>query len=103
MHDYQAVKQEHGTTVSQTIDSPILVFDYWELSDAFAALFIVLIFGVLFYSWSLMMALLVLTLGFGPYVKRKNKPGIFFHWPYRHLGISLPGMINPRGPRRFSD
>jgi hypothetical protein len=103
MHDYQLLKKLHGNRVSQTIDSPITIFDFWELSDAFAALFIILIFGVLFYSWGVMFLLLLLALGVGPIVKRKNKPGVFFHWPYRHLWISLPGLINPRGRRKYSD
>ena len=103
MYNYQLLKKLHGNRVSQTIDSPITIFDFWELSDAFVALMIVLVFGVLFYSWGLMILLLILALGVGPIIKRKNKPGIFFHWPYRRLWIELPGLINPRGRRKFSD
>ena len=103
MYDYGPLKTLHGVQVSQTIDSPIMIFDFWELADGFAALAIVLIFGVLFYSWGLMMLLLVLVLGAGPVIRRGNKPGIFFHWPYRHLWVELPGLINPRGKRKFSD
>lgn len=103
MYDYQILKKQYGNRVSQTVDSPITIFDFWELGDAFAALFIVLVFGVLFYSWGIMFVLLVVTLGIGPVIKRKNKPGIFFHWPYRVLGIQLPGLFNPKGRRRFSD
>ncbi len=103
MHSYGALKKHHGSRVSQTIDSPITIFDFWELSDAFVALMIVLVFGVLFYSWGLMMLLLVVALGIGPAIKKRNKPGIFFHWPYRRLGIQLPGLTNPKGPRKFSD
>lgn len=103
MHSYESLKKNHGTRVSQTIDSPITIFDFWELSDAFVALLIVLVFGVLFYSWGFMMILLVLALGVGPMIKKKNKPGIFFHWPYRHLWVQLPGILNPRGRRKYSD
>lgn len=103
MYSYEPIKKHHGTRVSQTIDSPIMVFDFWELGDAFAALFIILIFGVLFYTWGLMLFLLVLTLGAGPIIKRRNNPGIFFHWPYRHLHVQLPGTLNPKGRRKFSD
>ena len=103
MVDYQTLKKLHGSRVSQTIDSPIMIFDFWELSDAFTALMIILVFGVMFYSWGLMMLLLILFLGVGPVVKRRNKPGIFFHYPYRHFWIELPGMINPRGQRKYSD
>ena len=103
MFDYQPLKRIHGNRVSQTIDSPILIFDFWELSDAFAALFIVLIFGVLLYSWGTMFVLLALFLGAGPVIRQKNNRGIFLHWPYRHLGVSLPGLLNPKGRRKFSD
>ncbi|MGE4233055.1 MAG: hypothetical protein AB7F43_06980 [Bacteriovoracia bacterium] len=103
MHRYDGLRVRAGTRVSQTIDSPIMIMDHFELSDAFAALFIILIFGVLFYSWSLMTLLLVLVLGFGPVIKKRNHKGIFLHWPYRHLGISLPGMINPKRRRKYSD
>mgnify|MGYP001571538443 CR=1 FL=1 len=103
MHTYTLLRRSHGHRVSQTIDSPILIFDFWELSDAFAALAIILVFGILFSAWGLMTGLLALTLVAGPVIRRRNKPGIFFHWPYRRLWISLPGLINPRGPRKFSD
>lgn len=103
MHSYQSLKKLHGSKVSQTIDEPILIFDFWELSDAFIGLMIVLVFGVLFYSSGLMTALLLLFLAVGPIIKRRNKPGIFFHWPYRKLWIELPGLINPRGQRKYSD
>jgi hypothetical protein len=107
MHDYQSLKRDHGNRVSQTIDSPITIFDFWELSEAFAGLFVVLVFGVIFYSWGIMFILLCLVLGAGPVVRSKNHRGIFFHWPYRHWGIQLPGFINPKcgpnGERKYSD
>ena len=103
MHDYRELRLKFGNKVSQTVDSPIMIFDFWELSDGILALFIVLVFGVLFYSWGLMLVLLILTLGVGPAVKRKNPKGIYLHWPYRMFGISLPGMMNPRGKRKYSD
>ena len=103
MHSYDSLKKHHGSKVSQTIDTPILIFDFWELSDAFIGLTIVLVFGVLFYSWGLMSFLLLLFLAVGPIIKRKNKPGIFLHWPYRKFWIELPGIVNPRGQRKFSD
>jgi len=103
MHDYSELRRSHAKIVSQTIDSPILIFDYFELSDAFAALGVILVFGVLFYSWDVMALLLVLTLGLGPYVRRRNLKGIFFHYPYRKFGISLPGLINPGRSQKFSD
>jgi hypothetical protein len=89
--------------VSQTIDSPITIFDYWELGDAFAALLVVLIFGVVFYEWAVMLLLLALVLGVGPMIRRRNEKGVFLHWPYRKMGVSLPGLINPQGKKTYSD
>jgi len=103
MHDYQSMKRLHGTKVSQTIDSPITIFDFWELSEAFTALFVVLLFGVVFYSWGSMFLLLLLVLFAMPVIRTKNNRGIFFHWPYRHLTLELPGLINPKRRRKFSD
>ena len=103
MHDYTNLREDHGTKVSQTIDSPILVFDYFELGEVFAALFVMMIFGVVFYSWGLMLTLLALVLGLGPQIRKRNKKGIFFHWPYRKLGMKLPGLVNPKGPKKYSD
>ena len=103
MHDYLELKLKHGTKVSQTVDSPIMIFDFWELSDGILALFIVLVFGILFYSWGVMILLLIMTLVVGPTIKKRNSKGIYLHWPYRKFGISLPGLMNPRGRRKFSD
>ena len=103
MHNYQTLKRDHGNRVSQTIDSPITIFDFWELSEAFTALFVVLVFGVIFYSWGTMFLLLCLVLFAMPTVRSKNHRGIFFHWPYRKFGLELPGVINPKRRRKFSD
>lgn len=104
MRKQELLKAKFSSLVSQTIDSPIMVFDFWELSDVFTALFIILIFGVLFYSWGTMFFLLVLCLGAGPAIKKKYPKGIFFHWPYAKLRMDLPGLVNPKGPkRRYSD
>lgn len=103
MHDYASLKREHGNRVSQTIDSPIMIFDYFELSDAFAALAVILIFGVVLYSWGAMTMLLILVLGVAPMVRRRNNKGIFLHWPYRTFGVALPGLVNPGEGRRYSD
>lgn len=81
MRKQELLKARFSSPVSQTIDSPIMVFDFWELSDVFIALFIILIFGVLFYSWGTMFTLLVLCLGAGPVIKRKYPKGIFFTGP----------------------
>jgi hypothetical protein len=103
MYDYSRLKKEHGTQVSQTVDSPIMIFDYFELGDAFVALAIVMIFGVALYSWGLMTVFLILVLGLAPIIRRRNNKGIFLHWPYRKFGVSLPGLVNPGDGRRYSD
>jgi len=103
MYNYDSLKENHGNRVSQTIDSPILVFDYFELTEVFAALLVMLVFGIIFYSWGLMLLFLILILGVGPHVRRRNKKGIYFHWPYRKLHMSLPGLINPKGRKKYSD
>ena len=103
MYDYSALRREHGVRVSQTIDSPIVIFDYFELGEAFAALAVIMVFGVIIYSWEVMTIMLLLVLGVGPMIRRKNNKGIFFHWPYRKFGISLPGFINPGESKRYSD
>lgn len=103
MHNYDAMKQKYARKVSQTIDSPIMVFDYFELGEVMTALLCLLLFGIIVYSWKLMFVSLVLVLGAGPVIRRRNKKGIFFHWPYRHLRMNLPGIINPSGPKRYSD
>ena len=72
MHNYESMREKYGTRVSQTIDSPILVFDYFELSELFVALLVVLIFGIVFYSWGLMLLLLAAVLGAGPVVRQKK-------------------------------
>lgn len=103
MFDYRTLKQNHGVRVSQTIDSPIMIFDHFELGDAFVAIAIVLVFGVIFYAWGMMMFLLLVFLGLGPVIRNRHPRGIFLHWPYRHFGVSLPGLVNPIKRRRFSD
>jgi len=103
MYDYETLRESHGTKVSQTIDSPILVFDYFEMTEVFAALLVMLIFGVIFYSWSFMLLFLVLILGIGPQLRRRNKKGIYFHWPYKKFHMSLPALINPKGRKKYSD
>ncbi len=103
MHSYASMRSKHGNPVSQTIDSPITIFDYWELGDAFAAIAVILVFGILFYEWVLMIVTLLFVLGIGPAIRKKNEKGIFLHWPYRYLGISLPGLLNPRGSKTYSD
>ena len=104
MRKQELLKYKHSSSVSQTIDSPIMVFDFWELPDVFVALFIILIFGVLFYSWGTMFLLLSICLGLGPIIKKKYPKGIFFHWPYARLRMALPGLVNPKGKiRKFSD
>ena len=103
MHDYGEIQINHGRKVSQTIDSPIKVFDFWELSDVFTALLVIMVFGVVIYAWWPMFFLLVFFLGVGPVIKSRNNRGVFLHWPYRHLKMSLPSLMNPGGKKKYSD
>ena len=103
MVDYTEMKRTLGRTVNQTLDSPIMLFEVWELSEIFVALFLILILGVLFYEWVLLCLLLAATLVGLPYVRRNFNKGMAFHYPYRHLGMHLPGLINPGGRTRVSD
>jgi hypothetical protein len=103
MHDYAGLKERHGHLVSQTIDTPVMIFDYFELGDAFAALAVILLFGVIFYSWGTMCILLLLLLGILPPLRRQYPRGILMHWPHQRLGIALPGLFNPGSTRVFSD
>lgn len=102
MHSYEGLRRSHGSRVSQTIDAPIMVLDLWTLGDAFSAIGVILVFGVVFYNWVVMLALLVLILGLAPLIRRRSDPGVFLHFPYRVWRMSLPGIINPRGRRTFS-
>lgn len=89
--------------MNQTLDAPILVFEYWELSEVFVALAMILIFGIMFYEWVLLCVLLILTLIGLPYIRRNYNRGMEFHYPYKTLGMSLPGLINPKWRGRMSD
>ena len=63
-----------GVKASRTIDSPILVFDYFELFK---------------------------VLGIAPQVRRRHPKGVLLHWPCRKFHIFLPRPINIKqhGPR----
>jgi len=103
MHNYDSLKLKFGRKVSQTLDSPIKIFNMINLGDAFIGLAIILIFGVIFYSWGSMLLLLLIFCVFVPQIKKKTNKGIFYHWPYKNFNISLPGLVNPEGRKKFSD
>ena len=103
MLDYEGLRKTAGRPVSQTLDAPITVFDIWELTDVFVALAMILIFGVLFYEWGVLVVLLALTLIGLPYVRKNFPKGMVFHYPYRRFGMSLPGLFNPYGRTKMSD
>jgi len=103
MHDYSELRRTMGRAVSQTLDAPITLFDIWELSEIFVALFLILVLGVLFYEWFLLCLALAVTLGGLPYVRRNYNKGMAFHYPYRRFGMRLPGLVNPGAGRRMSD
>lgn len=103
MYSYEILKKEYGNPVSQTIDGPILFLDKLDLWDVGLALMIITVFGVILYSWWIMLLLLVLSLGIMPEIKRNNNRGVFFHWFYKKMGVTLPGLFNPKYRRRVSD
>ena len=53
MYDYAELKKTHGARISQTLDSPIMFADIWELSEIMWSLAAILIFGIAFYSYVL--------------------------------------------------
>jgi len=81
MHDYSELRSTLGRPVSQTLDSPISLFDEWFL---------------------LCLSLAVTLIGL-PYVRRNFNKGMAFHYPYRRFKMHLPGLINPGMRRRVSD
>ena len=103
MYSYDSLREKQGRKVSQTVDAPIMIMDLWELTDVFIAIGIVLFFGVILGSWLLMFLLLGFCLIGIPIVKRNNPKGILLHWPYKKIGMSLPGMINPGSGKKFSN
>ena len=103
MYHYDSMKIKHSKKVCQTINSPIMVFDYFELSDVALATICILFFGIVLYSFPLSVLSLVVTLGIIPIVKRRYPKGILFHIPYKKFGMSLPGLINPGNDPVYSD
>lgn len=103
MVNYKSLARTHGMPISQTLDSPIMFLDVWELSDVLMALASILVFGIIFYSWGLMLFALIWCLGIAPKIKEKNNKGILLHFPYKRFGMKLPGLMNPGRNKRFSD
>ena len=103
MYDYSEFKIKHGTPVSQTVDEPIIFLNFWEIGDLCLGMIIILIFGTLFYAWWTMITLLIVAVVIVPIVKRNHNRGVFQHWFYKNLGLSLPSLMNPKGRRKFSD
>lgn len=103
MRDYTEMKRRLGRAVNQTLDSPVMVLEFWELSEVFVALGLILILGAVFYQWLLLCVLLVLALAGLPYIRRNFNRGMIFHWPYSRAGIRLPGLANPGHNRPMSD
>ena len=103
MYSYESMRQKNSTKVCQTIDGPILVYDYFQLSEVFLALGALLVFGIVVHSLELAGLSMLLILGVLPAIRRRNKKGIVLHYPYRRFGMNLPGIVNPRGNNRFSD
>lgn len=103
MQNYDEMRKKYSKSVCRTVDSSILVFDYFELGEVFIALIALLIFGIIISSWKLMVLSLFITLGVLPILRKRNTKGFFLHWPYKHLNMKLPGLINPKGNKKYSD
>ncbi|MFK7823633.1 MAG: hypothetical protein AB8G05_05725 [Oligoflexales bacterium] len=103
MHNYEGIRKKHSTKVSQTVDTPIMVFDLFMLGEIFSALAAMTVFGIVIYSWKLMILSLLVTLGIIPAIRKRNNRGIFLHYPYKKFGMKLPGLMNPKGNKIYSD
>ena len=103
MHDYENLKHKYGSSVPQVIDTPILVLDYFTLGEVFSSLGAMFFFGVVLYSIPMVFISCVLILGIAPVIRKKNKRGVFLHYPYKRFHMSLPGLVNPKGHRKYSD
>ena len=97
------MKKEHGNEIPQTIDTPITFLDYFDLWDLSLALLIILVFGVILYSWWAMIGLLIINLGILPKIKKKSNRGVFLHYFYKKFGLTLPGLMNPGRNKKYSD
>ena len=104
MFDYTEVKRTHGRKVSQTLDEPIMIFEIWELTEAFFAMFVILILGVLFNQWLLTAFTVGLLLVLFPWVRANFNKGMVFHFPYAKFGMTLPELPTPKtNNRKVSD
>jgi hypothetical protein len=103
MHDYRDLQRSHSVAVARTVDEPIMIMDIWELSDAFLSLGVMMFFGIVLDALMFMLFALLITLVFVPMVKRKCRKGIFLHAPYRHAGMTLPGLAQPGLGTEYSD
>ncbi len=103
MHDYSEMRKRLGYSVNQTLDSPVMVLEFWEISEIFVALVFIMILGVLFYEWLLLCLTLIATLVGLPYLRKHFNKGIVLHYPYYKFGMSLPGLVNPKHYPVMSD
>lgn len=103
MVEYKSLARTHGIKISQTLDAPIKFLDIWDLSDVMMALGSILVFGIIFYSWWIMLLALIWCLIVAPKIKEKNNRGILLHYPYRKFGMKLIGIVNPGSRKRHSD
>lgn len=100
---YYQLRVAHGRAIAQTLDSPVLVMDYWELTDVYATLIVVIVGGLIMAQWLLTLIMLVTVLGVVPSVRKNNEKGFLYHWPYKQLGIELRGITNPQRRSAYSD
>lgn len=103
MYNYDSLRDHYATKVCQTIDEPILIFDHFNLSELFAFILNILFVGVLFDLWLITFLSSIFILGFAPIIRKRSNKGVYLHYPYRHFGFVLPGIINPLGRKKFSD
>ena len=103
MLEYKTLGRTHSIAISQTLDAPIKFLDIWDLSDVMLALASILVFGVIFYSWWIMVLALIWCLILAPKIKERNNKGILLHYPYRKFGMKLIGIPNPGRNKRYSD
>ncbi len=103
MIEYKSIGRTHGINISQTLDAPIRFLDIWDLSDVMMALGSILVFGVISYSWWIMLLALFWCLIVAPKIKETHNRGVLLHYPYRLLGMKLVGLTNPGLRKRHSD
>ena len=103
MYSYENLKRENGVQVCQIFSEPIKVLEFFNINDLFAFLLVVFLFGVLAPSGIGLLVGCSLTAVLIPLIRSRYERGILFHWPYEIVGMSLPGLMNPKSVAELSD